>query len=297
MIARLTALCVTALVCLAPALAQAPAIEVAPAEPPAGQDEAAQLEAMLQELGAPPDVRALFTAMAREDVDPVMLMMLMGMAGGPGGGGGDGDAIGFALLMRALGSQGKQPTAVANGDKLLVIEDGVVYRIDLTKMAVDGQVAYRPKKNAAAALAKLLPLMAGAAKPKAEQAACLSNVKQLGLGVMMYAQDHDDLLPTEAWVDEIMPYVKNALVFTCPAAGDAMPAYALNGKLLGLALAGLTEPANTVLLFEKDPADGVHVGGPDQLAARHDGSVVIGFADGHVQVMPLDQVMRLRWDP
>ncbi|HOS92726.1 MAG TPA: hypothetical protein PLQ54_05395, partial [Armatimonadota bacterium] len=275
---------------------QAPAAEVAPAEPPAAQDEAAQLEAMLQELGAPPDMRALFTAMAQEDADPMMLMMLMGMAGGPGGGG-DGDAIGFAMLMRALGSQGKQPTAVANGDKLLVIEDGVVYRIDLNKMAVDGQVAYRPKKSAVAGLVKLLPLIAGAARPKAEQAACLSNAKQIGLGIMMYAQDHDQTLPTEDWVEELMPYIKNEQLLRCPAAGDAMPAYGFNEKLLGLTLADIAKPAETVLVFEKDPADGTNVGGPEQLAARHEGSVVIGFADGHVQVMPLDQVMRLRWDP
>ncbi len=255
---------------------------------------------MLQQLGAPPDVRALFTAMAQDDIDPMMLMMLMGMAGA-GGGGGDGDAIGLAMLMRAMGSQGKQPTAVVNGDKLLVIEDGVVYRVDLTKMAVDGQVTYRPKRSAVAGLAKLLPLMAGAARPECEQAACLSHLKQLGVAIMMYAQDFDEQLPGENWAEEIRPYIADERILRGPAAGEAMPAYGLNEKMLGLVLTAITEPASTVLAFERDPGEAIvvtpAVGGPNSVVARHEGSTNVLFADGHARLLPLDQVLQLKWDP
>jgi len=296
MVSRGTTLVAVLLLVVAPACAQAPPTAAGPPDPANAQDEAAQLEQMLQQMGAPPEARALFSAMAQEDIDPMMLMMLMGMAQGGGGGGAAGEMAGFAMLMRALGSQGKQPTAVVNGDKLLVIEDGVVYRVDLAKMVVDGQVAYRPKKSAAAGLAKLLPLMA-AGRGKAEQASCQGNMKRLALSAMMYAQDNGEALPTENWVEEVTPYVNNTQLLRCPAAGEAMPAYGLNEKLIGLAMPAITEPANTVMFFEKDPADGTNVGGPEKLVARHEGGVNIAFADGHVKWMPLDQAMQLKWDP
>lgn len=40
----------------------------------------------------------------------------------------------------------------------------------------------------------LFPVFA-TAREKARQAACLSNLKQIGLGAMMYAQDYDESLP------------------------------------------------------------------------------------------------------
>lgn len=75
---------------------------------------------------------------------------------------------------------------------------------------------------------------------------CLSNLRQLGLAIQLYAQDHDDSFPmnrlpdkthpptgcsTRAgsfpesgiwgsstnWKREIMPYVKNTTVFACPS--------------------------------------------------------------------------------
>ena len=42
--------------------------------------------------------------------------------------------------------------------------------------------------------AMLLPALTRA-KQKGRQIACLSNMRQIGLGVMMYAHDHNDFLP------------------------------------------------------------------------------------------------------
>ena len=42
--------------------------------------------------------------------------------------------------------------------------------------------------------AMLLPALARA-KQKGRQVACLSNMRQIGIGVMMYAHDHKDFLP------------------------------------------------------------------------------------------------------
>jgi prepilin-type N-terminal cleavage/methylation domain-containing protein len=49
-----------------------------------------------------------------------------------------------------------------------------------------------------AILAAILFPVFAQAREKARQTACLSNVKQLGTGVMMYAQDYDETLPLGA---------------------------------------------------------------------------------------------------
>ena len=75
-----------------------------------------------------------------------------------------------------------------------------------------------------AILAAILFPVFAQARDKARSIACLSNTKQLALGVMQYAQDYDELLPVAGynaqcrgrWQWQIYPYVKNQQVFTCP---------------------------------------------------------------------------------
>jgi len=83
-----------------------------------------------------------------------------------------------------------------------------------------------------AILAAILFPVFARAREKARQASCGSNVKQLQLGVLMYAQDYDELLPSEAyaifgdgnddgdstWRGVTFPYVKNVQIFFCPSA-------------------------------------------------------------------------------
>jgi len=109
------------------------------------------------------------------------------------------------------------------------------------------QSAYNPAKTKGFTLIELLVVIAiiailasilfpvfAQARAKARAAQCLSNQKQIGLGLMMYTQDFDETLPfatypkgwcgsTSAsdarnpkWMDMIYPYIKNAGVFTCP---------------------------------------------------------------------------------
>ncbi len=76
----------------------------------------------------------------------------------------------------------------------------------------------------------LFPVFAQA-RQKARQAACLSNMKQIGLGVLQYAQDYDELfVPSESrpngvnlqsWPSMMEPYVKSQEVFVCPGADEA----------------------------------------------------------------------------
>jgi prepilin-type N-terminal cleavage/methylation domain-containing protein/prepilin-type processing-associated H-X9-DG protein len=80
-----------------------------------------------------------------------------------------------------------------------------------------------------AILAAILFPVFAQAREKARQAACQSNLKQIGNGIMMYAQDYDENFPYNYhydrpqlrlwwWEDDIQPYAKNYQIFVCPAA-------------------------------------------------------------------------------
>ena len=96
-----------------------------------------------------------------------------------------------------------------------------------------------------AILAAILFPVFARAREKARQAACLSNVKQLALATMMYAQDYDETFPCWArWYPArnqagdgfrnpalqtspqspplaVYPYVKNLQVYVCPSGNPA----------------------------------------------------------------------------
>ncbi len=84
-----------------------------------------------------------------------------------------------------------------------------------------------------AILAAILFPVFARAREKARQTSCLSNMKQLLTGALMYCSDYDDNLfghiqgtrsdfhpPTEPylnWPQQVYPYVKNDQVFVCPS--------------------------------------------------------------------------------
>ncbi|MCE5238530.1 DUF1559 domain-containing protein [bacterium] len=74
-----------------------------------------------------------------------------------------------------------------------------------------------------AILAAILFPVFAKAREKARQSSCLSNVKQLVLATLQYAQDYDEVLPKcghdsgLVWCDFICPYAKNSQVFRCPS--------------------------------------------------------------------------------
>lgn len=93
-------------------------------------------------------------------------------------------------------------------------------------------------------LAAILFPVFGRARATARKAACMSNMKQLGLGLMQYTQDYDETLPGNEvaqggfnqplgwlqpqtagvpetyrnWARDIMPYVKSRQVYICAEA-------------------------------------------------------------------------------
>ena len=88
-----------------------------------------------------------------------------------------------------------------------------------------------------AILAAILFPVFAQAREKARQASCLSNCKQIGLAVNIYAQDYDETLPNAGpvwpqnakipifnagygwgmWVVLLDPYIKNRGVWACPS--------------------------------------------------------------------------------
>ncbi|MEN6642415.1 MAG: DUF1559 domain-containing protein [Armatimonadia bacterium] len=88
-----------------------------------------------------------------------------------------------------------------------------------------------------AILASILFPVFARAREKARQTSCLSNIKQLALGCIMYAEDYDEQLPYEdldingsgtedagdmSWRSMILPYSRNVQIFFCPS--DRAPA-------------------------------------------------------------------------
>ncbi len=141
-----------------------------------------------------------------------------------------------------------------------------------------------------AILAAILMPVFAQAREKARAASCISNVKQMGLAAVMYAQDYDETYPgmwqwspcaiwahspylyppgwtmtTAEQACQTCPYVKNAQVFNCPSRnnvcsyGYAYPTMwggypPIPGSAFGFPtgpnLATFTHPAETVMITD-----------------------------------------------
>lgn len=133
-----------------------------------------------------------------------------------------------------------------------------------------------------AILAAILFPVFAQAREKARQSTCLSNEKQIGLGVLQYVQDYDEYFPlgqeanaaNQMWAMEIQPYIKNGSnspawgsfepvggVFTCPsspqplnisysARSDVFPNMWNGAPFSSTKLAQIDSPASKVMVFE-----------------------------------------------
>ena len=139
-----------------------------------------------------------------------------------------------------------------------------------------------------AILAAILFPVFAQAREKARQTSCLSNVKQLALAFLMYAQDHDERMPfaykmasdwswTSAWdyytagwpptyeLGLIGPYTRNEQINACSTAqgleswGRPYSGYAYNASYVGgspdegltpAALGDIMHPSETVMLCD-----------------------------------------------
>ncbi len=124
-----------------------------------------------------------------------------------------------------------------------------------------------------AILAAILFPVFARARENARRASCMSNLKQLGLGIMQYMQDYDSVYPGHyisdgtnlvAWPVLLQPYIKSVQIFDCPSftytftgttsSASGIP-YGYNGWLSRYWYADATEsaitrPTETVLVTE-----------------------------------------------
>ena len=102
--------------------------------------------------------------------------------------------------------------------------------------------------------AMLLPALARA-KEKAKRINCLSNLKQMGMGNFMYAQDNRGILsgPSKSYYDDNLNwmyqnYAKNANLFVCPSTRNVVrtvaPFVSANGDLVDLSVLAPDKTSN-----------------------------------------------------
>lgn len=166
-----------------------------------------------------------------------------------------------------------------------------------------------------AILAAILFPVFARAREKARQSSCLSNLKQIGTALMMYADDndqtylrvhgslpgnpgHDEVLP---WYPSLQPYVKNDKIFRCPSHPKQYPSndtdYVINGYFAcATPMSYFPAPAQTICFAERSDdtgAFGYHPwepDSPDHFSAhicpnRHNNGSNYAFADGHAKWM------------
>ncbi len=157
--------------------------------------------------------------------------------------------------------------------------------------------------------AMLLPAL-NKARENGRRAACMSNIKQLGLACLLYTEDFNSALPatqywsaapgagvTGGWTPTIFPYLKNAEVFKCPSdpehtygPGGTFLDYCGNGTALGFFidrwkyLRDYTRQVETAMIMDGyaetlPPSYGYGLFYDER---RHNGGLNVCYMDGHV---------------
>ena len=172
-----------------------------------------------------------------------------------------------------------------------------------------------------AILAAILFPVFARAREKARQTSCLSNVKQIMLGVLMYAGDYDERLPMASnwlisggsmrWYQAIEPYVKNANVFDCPSCPSDSPyhSYGWNYQEFGeghtggnlskypaTKLAAIESPATTILIGDSSwsgGSNGTYLFRRHEVRSStvHNGGGNMALLDGHAKWFSYGQLI------
>jgi prepilin-type N-terminal cleavage/methylation domain-containing protein/prepilin-type processing-associated H-X9-DG protein len=170
-----------------------------------------------------------------------------------------------------------------------------------------------------AALTGLVVPVVGLVRTAAQRFACAHNLGQVGAVLMLYANDHDDLLPGSrlwgvndparsiAWFHRLPPYLdqkqvpKGGTIFQCPGfhwqgprafASEVPKSYKMNSyidsdgnRYRPFALGGASDAAELVLFVDATTGTGMGQWGHAPPSAvddsRHRGFVNVLYADGH----------------
>jgi prepilin-type processing-associated H-X9-DG protein len=149
-------------------------------------------------------------------------------------------------------------------------------------------------------LAAILFPVFSQAREKARAASCLSNQKQMALGVLMYTQDYDEKLPGSGhWMNDIESYLRGGGSETsaspfpvehCPTASmrnDSIFGYAYDSRLNHKEMSSIASPRSTDMTYDSsslaknasDPFTSLPAPG------RHEGRNMGSFLDGHAAAL------------
>ena len=147
--------------------------------------------------------------------------------------------------------------------------------------------------------ALLLPALSKA-KAKAQTIQCVNNAKQIAMGVIMYANANTNTCPAAAsWCDDVLAEVGAEKIFQCSAGNKVGRShYAYNTSLDCYDISEVKDPTTTVLIFES--TGGWNLSGGRELLlqnSRHNRKIVVGFVDGHVEMINESDLSRLDWEP
>lgn len=131
---------------------------------------------------------------------------------------------------------------------------------------------------------------------------CATNLKELTLGVLYYADAHNGKLPkASTWADDIKPYVNNisAKLYCNGSANGIQWSYAINKDIAGMKVNDILTPTNTVLFFESDKNVKNASGSLKDLVKtpRHNDSYSYAFMDGHVVLSNKRENPDFIWKP
>jgi prepilin-type N-terminal cleavage/methylation domain-containing protein/prepilin-type processing-associated H-X9-DG protein len=137
-----------------------------------------------------------------------------------------------------------------------------------------------------ALLAAILFPVFARARENARRSSCQSNLRQIGLGILQYAQDYDELVPARqhasgsvsprSWRGMLQPYIKSADVFRCPS-NRANAANAADGIRRSYNCNGLSSTAN---LCGTAPMPEIPTGTPVHLARIQNTAQLILVVEG-----------------
>jgi hypothetical protein len=114
---------------------------------------------------------------------------------------------------------------------------------------------------------------------------CQRNLKLVGLAMIMYAVDYDEVLPNSAtWRDAIVPYLKYEEALVCPGSGRA-DSYEMNPYLSQVHLGAIPNPSQTPMVYDA----GFPEGKPPHLEGWS-----VCFADGHCEVVSSSEAAEYR---
>ena len=153
-------------------------------------------------------------------------------------------------------------------------------------------------------IAILTPALTSA-RSQARTAATMNHAKQLCLAMIMYSDEHDGRFPpADNWPDVLAPYLGHEeRILRSLFNPEAGRAWAMNAHLGGRQRSDIDQPHRVVLVFEAAYGS-LPSGGRELLPeepSRHRGyanrGYVIGFLDGHVEMVRPERLDELIWQP